>query len=263
LVNDIEFEDLFFRVLDDLREYLDDLTLVGGWLAYVYPRYLWENFTLNPVTTLDIDFGVGQKKSRVHKKTIFQILSDLDYTERHVDMGRMYPVVLFKEGKIRIDFISPSDIPAEIVEKLVGTQMSINKLQNFDFLLKHSMNIVVKDKEKDKEYSLLCPKPSAFIYHKSAVFVDREDELKQAKDLFYIYFILRYAPDLDVILKEFCQYYESGELLQVADNLRNYFERNSSTGCLMVEKENGTDVFIDDLRADIFERFQELIAQLI
>lgn len=260
--NDIEFEDLFFCVLDDLSEYLDDLTLVGGWLAYVYPRCLWENFTLNPVTTLDIDFGVGQKKQRVHKKTIFQILSDLDYTERHVDMGRMYPVVLFKEGKIRIDFISPSDIPTEIVEKLVGTQMSINKLQKFDFLLNHSMTIFVKDKQRDKTYSLSCPKPSAFIYYKSAMFVDREDELKQSKDLFYIYFILRYAPDLDAILKEFHEYYESGELSQVADNLKKYFERNSSSGCLMVEKENGPDAFIEDLRVDIFERFQELIAQL-
>lgn len=262
MVNDIEFEDLFFRVLDDLSEYLNDLTLVGGWLAYVYPRYLWENFTVNPVTTLDIDFGVGQKKPRVHKKTIFQILSDLDYKECHVDMGRMYPVVLFKEGKVRIDFISPEDISTEIVEKLVGTQMSLNKLQKFDFLLKHFMTIAVKDKQRDKIYSLLCPKPSAFIYHKLAIFVDREDELKQAKDLFYIYFILRYAPDIDVILQEVHQYYKNGELASAADNVKKYFERNSSQGCLMVEKENGPDAFIEDLRADIFERFQELIAQL-
>ncbi len=258
----MESEDLFFCVLDDLNEYLGELTLVGGWLAYVYPRFIWKNFTVNPVTTLDIDFGVSPKKPRVHKKTIFQILSDFDYTERHLDMNRMYPVVLFKSGKVRIDFISSTDIPVENVEKLVGVQMSLNKLPDFDFLLSHSAPVSVKDARRDKTHSLLCPRPSAFIYHKSAVFVEREDELKQAKDLFYIYFILRYAPDLDVILKEFHQYYKRGELPQAAKNLKKYFKRNSSPGCLMVEKENGPDVFIDDLRTDIFERFQELIAQL-
>lgn len=258
----IEFEDLFFCVLDDLNEYLDDLTLVGGWLAYVYPRYLWHNFNVNPVTTLDIDFGVRQNQNRVHEKTIFQILSNLDYTERHIDINRMYPVVLFKEGKIRIDFISATDISKDIVEQLIGNQISLNKLPDFEFLLKNLKKIDVRNKKTDKSYSILCPKPSAFIYHKAAVFVDREDELKQAKDLFYIYFILRYSPDLDVILKEFRQYYERDELPQVADNLKKYFQRNSSQGCLMVEKENGPDSFINDLRADIFERFRDLILLL-
>jgi 3-phosphoglycerate kinase len=27
---------LFFEVLDDLKEYLDDLVIVGGWLVYLF-----------------------------------------------------------------------------------------------------------------------------------------------------------------------------------------------------------------------------------
>jgi len=38
------FESVFFQVLDDLAEYLGDLTLVGGWLSYVYAKYLWGYF---------------------------------------------------------------------------------------------------------------------------------------------------------------------------------------------------------------------------
>lgn len=262
MVNDTEFEDLFFRVLDDLSEYLDDLTLVGGWLAYIYPRYLWENFTVNPVVTLDIDFGVGQKKPRVHKKTIFQILSDLDYTERHVDMGRMYPVVLFKEGKVRVDFISPFDIPKEVVEQFLGVQMNISKLEDFGFLLNQRISVNVKNNKNNKKYSIFCPRPAAFIYHKLATFVDREDELRQAKDLFYIYFVLRYDPDVDSILEEVHRFYKEGHLPQVVGNLQKYFERKTSQGCLMVEKENGPDEFIEDIREDIFERFATLRSQL-
>ena len=198
----------------------------------------------------------------VYKKTIFQILSNLDYTERHVKMDRMYPVVLFKEGKVRIDFIGPSDIPNEVVEQLVGVQMSVSRLDDVDFVLKHRMSLDIKNNKNNKRYSILCPKPAAFVYHKSATFIEREDELKQAKDLFYIYFILRYAPDTDAILEEVYQFHKEGYLPQAADNLKKYFERKSSQGCLMVEKENGPDDFIEDIREDIFERFSALRSRL-
>ena len=52
-------EAIFFKVLDDLKGYLDDPTLVGGWLSYVYAKYLWNNLAIKPVTTTDIDFGLG------------------------------------------------------------------------------------------------------------------------------------------------------------------------------------------------------------
>jgi len=56
-------ESMFFKVLDDLKDYLDDLTLVGGWLSYVYAKYLWNNLAIKPVTTSDIDFGLGAGKA--------------------------------------------------------------------------------------------------------------------------------------------------------------------------------------------------------
>ena len=261
-MNNAEFEDIFFKILDDLEDYLSDLTLVGGWLSYVYARFLWENLNVNPVTTVDVDFGISKNKPKVYGKTIFQILSNLDYKERHVKMDRMYPVVLFKEGKVRIDFISPSDIPNEVVEQLVGVQISVSKLDDFDFVLKQNMSLDIKNSKNNKSYSILCPKPAAFVYHKSATFVDRDDELKQAKDLFYIYFVLRYASDAETILNEVQQFYKEGHLPRTADNLKKYFERKSSQGCLMVEKENGPDEFIDDIREDIFERFSALRARL-
>ena len=146
MANNAEIEAIFFRVLDDLQEYLSDLTLVGGWLSYVHPKFLWDNLSVNPVTTVD---------------------------------------------------------------------------------------------------------------------VDREDELKKAKDLFYIYFVLRYAPDAEAILKEVHQFVKAGHLPRAEGNLRKYFQRKSSQGCLMVEKENGPDGFIEDLRGDIFERFAALRAQLV
>jgi hypothetical protein len=73
-----------------------------------------------------------------------------------------------------------------------------------------------------------------------------------------MYFILRYAPDVDTVLKETTQYHRQGYFKEVLKNISYYFERKTSEGCLMVEKENGPDSYIDDLRQDIFERFKRL-----
>lgn len=73
-----------------------------------------------------------------------------------------------------------------------------------------------------------------------------------------MYFILRYAPDTDIIFKEIARYYKQGYFRNAPKDLSSYFERKTSKGCLMVEKENGPDPYIEDLRQDILERFQNL-----
>lgn len=73
-----------------------------------------------------------------------------------------------------------------------------------------------------------------------------------------MYSILRYAPDIDTILKEITRYYKQGHFKNIPKNLVSYFERMTSKGCFMVEKENGPDPYIDDLRQDIFARFKKL-----
>ena len=57
-------ESIFFDVLEDLKDYLPDLTLVGGWVPYVYAKYIWKNVPNLAVSTSDIDFGWVIKNSR-------------------------------------------------------------------------------------------------------------------------------------------------------------------------------------------------------
>lgn len=171
-----KIESLFFKILEDLTNYLDNLTLVGGWMPYVYSKFLWNNLVVQPVTTVDIDFGFGNITTKVYPKTIFEILSKLDYTERHPQMDRLYPVVLCKEGKIPIDFITSPEINAKTIERFMGKQMSVNKIENFDFLLEHKIPIDVNNGINKAIHRIYCPSPSAFLYHKAATFIDREDE---------------------------------------------------------------------------------------
>jgi hypothetical protein len=250
---------LFFEVLKDLKDYLDDLTLVGGWLSYVYSNFLWYNFEVQAVTTVDIDFGFGGNKTKPHSKTIFEVLSSLNYKEHHLRIGKIYPVVLYKQGEIPIDFITSPKTKDKLIEGLVGRQININKIDKFDFLLENRIPIKVRAEREKTGYIIQCPKPSAFLYHKGTTFIDREGELKQAKDLYYMYFILRYTSNLDIILAEVVEYKKKGYFISISKNIKKYFERKTSQGCLMIEKENGPDEYIDDLKQDIFERFNQLL----
>ena len=74
-----------------------------------------------------------------------------------------------------------------------------------------------------------------------------------------MYFILRYTPNLDIILEEVVEYKKKGYFISISKNIKKYFERKTSQGCLMIEKENGPDEYIDDLKQDIFERFNQLL----
>ncbi len=256
-MNPERIESVFLNVLEDLKDYLPDLTLVGGWMPYVYSNFLWKNFIKNPVTTTDIDFGVGQSIGQEYPKTIFETLSSLNYKERHPRMDRVFPVVLLKE-KIPVEFITYPDADIHVIEKLVGEQIQINKIYKFDFLLKHRVLIHIQTGKGDRSYPVYCPAPSAFLYHKASTFIDRENKEKQSKHLYYMYFILRYAPNIETVLKEVSCYRKEGYFKVISENLTKYFERISSPGCLLVERESGSDEYIYDLRQDIFDRFKKL-----
>ncbi|MCU0639758.1 MAG: nucleotidyltransferase domain-containing protein [Candidatus Krumholzibacteria bacterium] len=248
-------ENVFFGVIEDLRDYLPDLTLVGGWMPFVYSRYLWKTAVKTQVTTVDIDFGVDQTISRNYPRTIFQTLTSLNYRERHMAMDRMFPVVLYK-GNVPVEFITYPDVDIETIEKMVGRQIHVNKIDRFDFLLDNRIPIDVSSGKRI--FRINCPRPSAFLYHKGATFIERENNEKKAKDLYYMYFIMRFAPDIESILQEISQYAEKRKLPTVSDNMNKYFERISSQGCLLVEQENGIDEFIREIRQDIFDRFKRL-----
>ncbi|MGD2246013.1 MAG: GSU2403 family nucleotidyltransferase fold protein [Candidatus Aminicenantes bacterium] len=252
-----ELESLFFQILEDLKEYLADLTLVGGWLAYIYTKFLWDEVHVKPVTTVDVDFGFGKVK-KTYSKTLFDSLKTLDYEEHHISIGKLFPVVLYKRGKIPIEFITFPEVSNDVVEKFIGSQIHCYKIEGFNFLLKHRILIDVTAKKQKSAYRIFCPKPSAFLYQKGAGFIDRETDQAKAKDLHYMYFVLRYAPEIGNILNEVIQYKKRGYFKNIQENLNKYFENKSSQGCLMVEKEHGPDDYIENLREDIFERFGTL-----
>jgi hypothetical protein len=103
------------------------------------------------------------------------------------------------------------------------------------------------------------PPPHIFLFHKALIFTDRENLAKVSKDIYYIYYILRFHPHRESLFNDLTTLNLPEERKKVTGNLQQFFSRVTSPGCIMVEQENGPDDFIRDIRKDAFQRFRELI----
>lgn len=262
-----ELEQLFFKVLHDLEQYLPYLVLVGGWVPYLYVKYLWKNLSIYPVTTTDIDFGFsGSDCAPSVNEPIYHKLSKLRYKEWHLKMDRLFPIVPILENaggasKLLIEFLTTHDVKQSYIESLVGRQIYVNRLDKFDILLRDSIEIQLVNREVSPflSFSVNIPPPHIFLFHKAITFVDRENQEKKSKDVYYIYYVLRFHPQKESLFNDLRKLKLHKEKEQVVANLRKFFSRLTGQGCIMVEEENGPDDFIDDVRKDAFDRFQELI----
>ncbi len=98
-----------------------------------------------------------------------------------------------------------------------------------------------------------------FVFHKLLTFVQRENKDKLKKDLYYVYYMLRFCPEKENLVNSvglFIKDKQEGK--SVKRNIRKYFSSADSQGPILIEQENGPDEYIDDLRQDIFERFKNL-----
>ncbi len=249
-------ETIFYEILEDLKEHLDVLTLVGGWVPFVYARHVWHLSISNLVTTADIDFGVSVGPSSTMGRTVYETLSSLNYRERHVRIGRLWPVVFYRGGKIPVEFIADFRSDLKAIAGALGPQIHLNRIEGFGFLLENRM--MARMKTRAGGHRLFCPKPAAFLYDKLGTFSSRENELKKAKDLFYAYFVLRFSPDLPELYRQVRLYQKQGIFPHIQSDLRSFFGTLTSPGPLWIEKENGPDEFIENVRRDAFTRFNEL-----
>jgi hypothetical protein len=140
------------------------------------------------------------------------------------------------------------------IKALLGTQVYVNRLERLDFLLNERITI----RSAKGADGLSCPQPSRFLIHKLMKFTERDEDYKKAKDLMYAYFILRHHPDIAGLMNEIRTLGKEVDVSLIEENIGLYFSRLTSRGCLWVEKENGPDEFIPEVRRDVFERFQHL-----
>lgn len=162
-------EKILLKVINDLADFLPYLVLVGGWIPYIYAKYVWKDVPNLAVTTTDIDFGIGNKKYK-GKESIASCISRLGYGEHHVSMDRLIPfVVVAKDAtgdiKAEVEFISDPKGSKDIRERMVGREIKVNEIANFNILLETVRIVTVESRR------VQVPTEPMFVFHKLLTFV--------------------------------------------------------------------------------------------
>ncbi len=264
-MNEFIQEKAFFKVLEDLRNYLPYLVVVGGWVPYLYRTFLWKGETDKPYLTADIDIGIKTKIKDFRQDSIYKRLTKLQYSERHLSIGKAYPVV--PEVKltedtvpIPVEFISGKDVSEDYLRRVVGSEILVNKLEYFEIILENVKKIKIKGKTASIDVSIPCPEN--YIFHKLLTFPLRPDQTKMRKDLYYVYYILRFIPNSVSLLRNISKFKHRPECKTARENVDRFFSNRLSQGVLLVADEFGPDVRVKDIREHILGIFQRLRAVL-
>jgi len=254
-------EKAFFKVLEDLRNYLPYLVVVGGWVPYLYRNYLWKGEADKPYLTADIDIGIKTKIRDFRQDSIYKRLTKLQYSERHVSIGKAYPVV--PEVKLNnsaipipVEFISGKDVSEHYLKKLVGSEILVNKLEYFEIILEDTVKI--KTEAKTSSIEIFIPSPENYIFHKLLTFPRRPDQTKMRKDLYYVYYVLRFIPNSVSLLRNISKFKHRPECKTARENVDRFFLNRLSEGVLLVADEFGPDARVKDIREHILNTFQKV-----
>jgi hypothetical protein len=103
-------------------------------------------------------------------------------------------VAAVDDGEIEIEFIT--DAPGS-VEAAIRVQLDLTaqELHYVGLLLDDPWPVDFGElTDGEVGYTVLVPRPGAFVFHKALAFKDRSDRLKREKDLYYIFFVIEAFP---------------------------------------------------------------------
>lgn len=253
----------FLNSISFLREYLSDIVVGGGWAPLIYYHYLLSDKTKNPVRTFDIDLMVKTSVAVKGDKYIDELLTEAGLTATFKSMDT--PPIIHYEGNIEgcdieIEFLtdqkgSKADVVIEVQKGLHA-----EALRYISIATDNTIAITIddfKNQEMEQPFQVKVPTPQAYIFHKGLVFEKRREELKKAKDLYYIFEILTYCNTIEgkiisglVKLKgNYPAWFD-----KFLKNLSVNFADSSSDGVLMVASQRPA-YMLPELNEDQFKQY--------
>ncbi len=191
----LSIESQFFKLTHELKEFKGNIVYVGGWLPYLYTKYLWKNKKYEPVFTTDIDIGL--RCFGGHKKTIESVLLENQYYSKPSNYkNQMMYYIGTDKRNIRLDFLSAERKDQEI-QKIAGDNIYVcNSLYQFKILMDPENTFELKC----NNHSIVVPYPGAYVFHKGITFKIRASEEDSAKskidkDLWSIFYVTVNIPD--------------------------------------------------------------------
>jgi hypothetical protein len=245
-------ETQFLDALATLQDALENIVIVGGWCPYLYAKHLWKKSLPNIPTTLDIDLGVLETGSQAYPQTVYDKLKQEGFAMERIYADEAEPVEFVSQrGKVelKLEFITSFYTSDDTLNRFLGRGLACNRLDAFEILLEHAR--VIEIEHQGRRLRVRTPDPAAFMFHKGISFVARSGEYKQAKDLFYLYFIFKYHPQPAELMQKLTQFQGHEFFANFAGNVREYLADYSCPGYGMIGKFLGVSLDPRSVYADI------------
>jgi hypothetical protein len=253
----------FIKTLWILKDYLPVIVIGGGWAPYVYHRYVLGNKSHEPIRTRDIDLMVPRTVPVLGEKTVDQVLVEAGFEA--VFKSRDIPPVIHYEGNIEnmdveIEFLADQtgSNPEIVLEVQKG--LHAEALRFISIVVENVAEVTIDDAVIAGQSSPLIvkvPTPAAYMFHKGLVFRRRKDPEKKAKDLYYIFDILKggskimpaIMDDFDQLSRKYPAWFKT-----FIENLTLYFQTTSSEGVLCVTEQR-PPLSLEGLNVEQFRQF--------
>lgn len=258
-----ELEKGFFDTLVVLKDVLPEIVVVGGWCPYLYAVHLWKKPVPEIPTTTDIDLGVLETGSKRFETTVYERLKSAGFALKRLYAEEETPVEFIYRKKaleLKVEFITSFETSDDTLNRFLGSELACNRIDAFEVLLKETLTISLK---VGKEIlNVRIPTPEIFLYHKGITFVMRSQDFKRDKDLFYVYFILRFYPDHKKLLDALSGFKNDDYFHTFKQNIEEYLADISSPGYLILRSFLRTSMAEGDINADITATFSDLLKLL-
>jgi hypothetical protein len=253
----------FLKTLWILRDYLPEIVVGGGWVPFIYYRYLLKDKEHEPIYTRDIDFMVQTQVPVIGSKTVDQLLVEAGF--KAIFKSRDIPPLVHYEGNIdgldvEIEFLTDQKGSRPELILKVQNGLHAEALRFISIVVENTIEVTIDDIFSEADPSALkvkVPTPSAYIFHKGLVFMRRRDREKRAKDLYYIFDIItgcgQIKPDIIAGLEELSKKYFAWFRIFIK-NLGLYFESPNSEGILLITEQRPSSEF-QGLNEDQFKRY--------
>lgn len=253
----------FLDAIVILKDVLPQMVIVGGWCPYLYAHYLWQRRIPNIPTTLDIDLGVVETGNKQFDKTVYERLKLAGFTLEKLYPEEDIPVEFVYKKKaieLKLEFITSFETSDDTLNHFLGSQLACNRIEAFELLLKHTAMVSVRTGKETLD--LKIPTPEIFLYHKGITFTMRSEDFKRDKDLFYVYFILKFHPDRQKLFQVLEDLRKDDYFRTFKENAKEYLLDVSRPGYLILRPFLRAWIAEKDINKEIEETFSGLF-QLI
>jgi hypothetical protein len=181
-----------------MEEYLPDTVLIGGCAAFVYSRYMFEMPPGQaPVYTNDLDLLV-ENDVPVSKRSILSLMEEAGFAGRTLE-SRHTQYFKFESGMgtgFEVEFLTPAPSREHGETIVVQGGIRAQVFDGLDLFLTNSTEVRISDSSENISVDLTVrvPTPGAFVLNKIQSYLDPIGDTDRAKDIYYVFYILRNLP---------------------------------------------------------------------